>query len=75
MSLARYSAMQIGQMKSIIKGHLLITIDCIMYKLHKCYKVTVSKIQDFNAYKHKEQFVSIKQLYSIMYQDLSRVVL
>ena len=75
MSLARYSSMQIGQKKSIIKGHLLITIDCIMYKLHKCYKVTINKIQAFNEYKYGKRITCIKQLYSIIYQDLSKVVL
>ena len=67
--------MQIGEKKSIIKGYLLITIDCIMYKLHKRYKVTISKIQTFNEFKYGKRIVSVKQLYSIIYQDLSKVVL
>ena len=75
MSLARYSNLQIGQKKSIIKDHLLITIDCIMYKLHKRYKVTISKIQAFNEFKYYKQIPCIKQLYSFIYQDLSKVVL
>ena len=75
MSLARYSNMQIGQKKSIIKDHLLITIDCIMYKLDKGYKVTISKIQAFNEFKYHKQIIGIKQLYSVICQDLSRVVL
>ena len=75
MSLARYSSMQIGEKKSIIKNRLLITIDCIMYKLHKRYKVTISKTQTFNEFKYGKRIVSVKQLYSIIYQDLSKVVL
>ena len=75
MSLERYSDMQIGQKKSIIKGNLLITIDCITYNLHKRYKVTISKIQEFNEFKYSKRIVSIKQLYGVIYQDLSKVVL
>ena len=75
MSLARYSSMNIGEVKHIIKGVRLITIEVIEYKFKKCYKVTISKIQLFNAYKYGKRITCIKQLYSVIYQDLSKVVL
>ena len=75
MSLAMYSSMSIGEVKHIIKGVRLITIEVIEYKFKKCYKVTINKIQAFNEYKYGKRITCIKQLYSVIYQDLSKAVL